>query len=204
MSEDRKVKCGNCDWEGTESQMGKSLFEMHKLWDRVAPGEECPAGECPECGACVHLYHDVAPLPGYGEKSVVISQSALSVLLDAAEARVDQWETRAKAGDPNGSNWDSEHKAGTLPDDVLEASHIEAANIATALRDALKQGYDAPEVVLDVRALLAFVRWCAALKKDGEEIEGEDDPYDMPSDQAVDLVATCVSQARVLLGMKEG
>lgn len=53
--DDRKVKCDNCDWAGTESQMGKTLFEMEKLWDRIDPGCEVPAGECPECGACCYL-----------------------------------------------------------------------------------------------------------------------------------------------------
>lgn len=53
--EDRKVACNNCDWKGTESQMLHTLCQMNHLHERLSPGEEIPAGECPECSACVYL-----------------------------------------------------------------------------------------------------------------------------------------------------
>ena len=50
------LHCQNCDWEGTEEELGKTLTEIHHLWDRVAPGEITPYGECPneDCGGMCH------------------------------------------------------------------------------------------------------------------------------------------------------
>jgi hypothetical protein len=46
-----KVACEDCDWQGEACELeGISDFS-----ERVAPGEICPAGECPECGALAHV-----------------------------------------------------------------------------------------------------------------------------------------------------
>jgi hypothetical protein len=44
-------RCANCDWEGPMSQ----TRPIRRLGERVEPGEEMPAGECPQCGALAHL-----------------------------------------------------------------------------------------------------------------------------------------------------
>lgn len=49
------VKCGNCDWTGTDSEMGTHLDEIVCLGDRLDAGSEVPAGECPECGALAYV-----------------------------------------------------------------------------------------------------------------------------------------------------
>jgi len=50
-----KVYCNNCEWKGTVSQLGTEMFETRDLASRLEPGEEVPAGECPECGALCYL-----------------------------------------------------------------------------------------------------------------------------------------------------
>lgn len=45
------VRCDNCGWVG----MGEHLGPVHDIHERVEPGEICPAGECPECGALAYL-----------------------------------------------------------------------------------------------------------------------------------------------------
>lgn len=52
---ERMCYCDNCSWSGTEKQLGKTLFDMNKLWDRLEEGGETPAGECPKCLACAYL-----------------------------------------------------------------------------------------------------------------------------------------------------
>lgn len=52
--EDLRIECGNCDWKGTESQ----AEEAQDLWQRIDPGSEVPAGECPKCGALVYVVEE--------------------------------------------------------------------------------------------------------------------------------------------------
>lgn len=47
----RYGQCGNCQKMFPETR----LHEIKRLWERVEAGEEMPLGECPECGALVHL-----------------------------------------------------------------------------------------------------------------------------------------------------
>jgi predicted RNA-binding Zn-ribbon protein involved in translation (DUF1610 family) len=42
--------CQNCDWTGSYEELG----DIVDYDERVAPGEEEPTGECPECGALCH------------------------------------------------------------------------------------------------------------------------------------------------------
>lgn len=44
-------RCGNCGKLHSE----ETLVEAKDLAERVAPGEEMPSGECPDCGALCHL-----------------------------------------------------------------------------------------------------------------------------------------------------
>lgn len=67
-----KVFCANCDWTGEKDQTGP----IRDVTARVAPGEQMPAGECPECGSLCHLetkgpkpvasYRDVPVFLGVG------------------------------------------------------------------------------------------------------------------------------------------
>ena len=43
--------CLNCDWHGPDT----ATNEIKDVMMRVAPGEPMPVGECPDCGALVHL-----------------------------------------------------------------------------------------------------------------------------------------------------
>lgn len=43
--------CGNCDWRGPMAD----THEIENIDQRVYAGEIVPAGQCPECGALVHL-----------------------------------------------------------------------------------------------------------------------------------------------------
>jgi hypothetical protein len=50
-----KVSCDNCQWEGDEEQLGRTLVEVHHLGERLDPGSIVPAGECPECSCFAYL-----------------------------------------------------------------------------------------------------------------------------------------------------
>jgi hypothetical protein len=44
--------CQNCDWRGPESKVSPDIPD---IFERVAPGEVMPLGECPQCNALCHL-----------------------------------------------------------------------------------------------------------------------------------------------------
>jgi hypothetical protein len=47
---DTNHACQNCDWTGEAS----TLNIIKDVFQRVAPGEFMPSGECPKCGALCH------------------------------------------------------------------------------------------------------------------------------------------------------
>ena len=48
-----ELKCGDCDWVGRENDV-RPIEKAPPLFERVAPGEIMPQGECPECGTFCH------------------------------------------------------------------------------------------------------------------------------------------------------
>ncbi len=54
MAEEMIHECDNCDWSGTEDELGRQLFEMPDLLDRINPGCPVPSGDCPECQGCCY------------------------------------------------------------------------------------------------------------------------------------------------------
>lgn len=56
-----KVRCENedCEWTGDIEQ----TRDMNDFWGRVAPGDEMPAGECPECGWLAYVVKEKDELP---------------------------------------------------------------------------------------------------------------------------------------------
>ena len=48
-----ELKCGDCDWVGRKNDV-RPIEKAPHLFERVAPGEIMPQGECPECGAFCH------------------------------------------------------------------------------------------------------------------------------------------------------
>jgi len=47
------VECADCCWEGRLQDVRDPSEDG--LWERLDPGSEVPAGECPECGAFAYL-----------------------------------------------------------------------------------------------------------------------------------------------------
>lgn len=47
--------CDNCDWRGTLNELGAELEEIKNLAERLSPGGEVPAGECPCCGCLAYI-----------------------------------------------------------------------------------------------------------------------------------------------------
>lgn len=45
------TQCDNCGAVRPEDE----LIEPAHLWERLDPGSEAPAGECPDCGALAYL-----------------------------------------------------------------------------------------------------------------------------------------------------
>lgn len=51
-----KVRCDNCDWEGDDEDAGFTvLADCEYLFERLDPGAEVPAGDCPECRCFCYL-----------------------------------------------------------------------------------------------------------------------------------------------------
>lgn len=50
-----KCECGDCDWTGPEEDLGAELCDVEDLFQRIDPGSEVPAGECPECGCLAYI-----------------------------------------------------------------------------------------------------------------------------------------------------
>jgi len=53
-----KVECGNCGKVWDEEELTRVFPDIPDLTERIAPGEPVPAGECPECGALVHVVRE--------------------------------------------------------------------------------------------------------------------------------------------------
>jgi hypothetical protein len=51
----KACKCDNCNWRGPQAYLGKQLDETPDLNDRLDPGGEVPAGECPKCGCFAYF-----------------------------------------------------------------------------------------------------------------------------------------------------
>lgn len=55
-----KTKCDNCQSEFRDDKELAHVFpDIPGLFERITPGEPVPAGECPNCGALVHLCSEV-------------------------------------------------------------------------------------------------------------------------------------------------
>ncbi|MGH9691023.1 MAG: hypothetical protein ACRD4C_08100 [Candidatus Acidiferrales bacterium] len=65
--------CQNCGRQWREDQLEEIT---HGFWERVGPGEICPSGECPKCGAVCH------PI----ENALTPYKNALKSLLDTVQA----------------------------------------------------------------------------------------------------------------------
>lgn len=57
----RPVECQDCGWRGKAGD----THAINDIFERVAPGETMPAGECPECHALAHLDHRDKPRRWY-------------------------------------------------------------------------------------------------------------------------------------------
>lgn len=55
ISESPIAECQNCSWRGLESFLNTDIPHYH---ERVEPGEEEPAGECPICKALAHTVEE--------------------------------------------------------------------------------------------------------------------------------------------------
>lgn len=85
-----KCRCADCTWEGDEDDVGRTLFQVDSLAERLDPGSEVPVGECPECD-CFAYY--TKPEPTDEERAAwveaVKSGNTEDGLLDfVAESRV--------------------------------------------------------------------------------------------------------------------
>ena len=48
---ERPVKCDDCEWTG----LGRELNAVIDIQERIDPGAEVPAGECPKCSALAYV-----------------------------------------------------------------------------------------------------------------------------------------------------
>lgn len=69
---DTPCRCDNCDWRGPAAD----LDVIEDAQERLDPGCEVPAGECPDCGALAYLW---APKKAVSDR---MARGAISALLD--------------------------------------------------------------------------------------------------------------------------
>lgn len=53
-------RCQNCEWEGTDDELGCRFEDIPDLSLRIAPGEIVPSGECPKCGCLCSVIDQAA------------------------------------------------------------------------------------------------------------------------------------------------
>jgi hypothetical protein len=70
-------RCQNCDWFGPDDQLG----EIADLFQRVAPGEPMPSGECPVCLALCQ--------PAYAEETEHIVSIEITVTASSVDEAVE-------------------------------------------------------------------------------------------------------------------
>jgi endogenous inhibitor of DNA gyrase (YacG/DUF329 family) len=59
-----KIVCPNCQKVmRRESQLRCVFPDIPDLLQRISPGEEVPIGECPDCGALVHVVEKQSKKP---------------------------------------------------------------------------------------------------------------------------------------------
>jgi len=56
-----KIVCGNCQKTmHSEDELAHVFPDIPDLLQRISPGEPVPIGECPDCGALVHVEEEDA------------------------------------------------------------------------------------------------------------------------------------------------
>ena len=51
----KAVKCQDCSWIGPNEEMDSAWPDITDLTERINPGDEVPAGTCPNCYGLVYL-----------------------------------------------------------------------------------------------------------------------------------------------------
>lgn len=81
--QDRRTECANCGSVSRESEIVE-LADCEGLLQRLDPGSEVPAGECPDCGAFCYLVPEEEGRV-YVDARAEVSQDDYTRLLDLAE-----------------------------------------------------------------------------------------------------------------------
>lgn len=131
----KQCSCPNCDWTGTAAEMKRVYPDIPDLSQRMDPGEECPVGECPKCGALCHEIDRNASLH---------VQRMVGMLADAAQLADEA--ANFIAGD---EAYDQQTVA-----DALTALALDCRNVA--------KGHKALKVVIEVSGGVAEVTTCPA------------------------------------------
>ncbi len=135
-------RCQNCEWAGEEDEL-KNAGNIPDFNERVAPGEPCPSGECPECGAVCHPVtptNDGRTWPGLSDPSRIARLATRYVkaqieISEANEALKEDW--RQEVANDNTvlgfAEW-VDHK--------LEAEAYDRGNAVTSLISATQELID--------------------------------------------------------------
>ena len=75
MENDPMCGCNDagCGWKGPARDLGCQIAQVEDFFERVAPGEIVPVGECPECGALAHLLGNNETLRTLAQEMVLIA-----------------------------------------------------------------------------------------------------------------------------------
>lgn len=85
LEEGERCLCDNCAWVGPQNALGCELHEIPHLSERLDPGGEIPAGECPECGALAYVIQDGVQVRPVEKPSTAVSER-LQLTFSAGES----------------------------------------------------------------------------------------------------------------------
>lgn len=90
------VECQNCRWRGSADDCGP----VKGIWERVAPGEPMPWGECPACGSLCHAAKPINWLvEGRGQNGeTLIADTVVAMTEEDAKRQVHEARKRANEG----------------------------------------------------------------------------------------------------------
>ena len=135
MDGDAKVICNNCEWEGRESEMKKTLFQINHLAERLDPGSKVPAGECPKCTCMVYLAKEETP-----ESFLLRTDAEVGITYcNSRETLLDETESLLMVYEENGERPEDAIKDMDVA--LLENSHgvlVPATNHISVVRDGNK------------------------------------------------------------------
>lgn len=158
------VECDDCGRLWPKGEFPGDLGSIENLFDRIDPGQEVPAGECPECGALCYLQDEAAtpepptrlfhsPLPWFFNDG--ISKGSAWYMQDKTGTEICQFDNDEPTAAKDGKY--IEYCCNNFPSLAAEklALQTQVNTLRAALSDIQKLGGITAETAIAARALAA-------------------------------------------------